>query len=259
MTFCLIFSLMPLAGAAENQNLVDNNLKTNLNNIINNNTNTSQSLVGISSEEIAKLKEWLKFRNFNASITSNNFTMSNLTIGATGENVVQLQKWLKEYGFYAGEIDGNFGNVTQQAVKHFQNTTGIVEDGWVGIQTLNAMEQWEQWAEEANSDNTENISTDGTSSSTVYSKSNTKKYRYTHSYSSRGTGDCWDNSAYLYGKLTSSGTKARVIQYGTSLSSRHRSVQVYSNGRWVDYNYKANGYAKRYYATSSKPGMTVIK
>lgn len=256
---------MPLAGAAENQNLANNDLEKDLNNTLGNNTITNQNLAGMSNEEIAKLKEWLKNKNFNASITNNNLTINNLTIGTTGENVVQLQKWLKEHGFYAGEIDGQFGNATQQAVKLFQNTTGIVEDGWVGILTLKAMKQWEQIAgKETYRNDTEKISKDSTSSSkTSYSTSkNTKKYRSTRGYSyssKKGTGDCWDNSAYLYGHLTSSGTKARIIQYGTSLSPRHRSVQVYQNGRWVDYNYKSNGYAKRYYATKSKPGMTVIK
>lgn len=75
----------------------------------------------------------------------------------------------------------------------------------------------------------------------------------------KGTGDCWDNSNVLYSQLKKSGKKVRIIQYKTSLSPRHRSIQVQQNGRWVDYNYKGNGYAKLYYATKRKPGVHVIK
>ena len=81
-------------------------------------------------------------------------------------------------------------------------------------------------------------------------------YRYSYG---KGVGDCWANSDYLMGKLTKAGVKARIIQYRTSMSQRHRSVQLYQNGNWVDYNYKANGYKMRYWATSSKPGMFELR
>lgn len=64
-------------------------------------------------------------------------------------------------------------------------------------------------------------------------------------------------SEYLYRKLTSAGKTVRIIQYATSMSPRHRTVQVYSGGRWVDYSY--SGYNKIYHPTSSKPGMFVVK
>ena len=83
-------------------------------------------------------------------------------------------------------------------------------------------------------------------------------YTYSYSSSGKGVGDCWTNSAVLMSQLTKAHVKARIIQYRTSLSSRHRSIQLYQNGKWVDYNYKANGYKKIYYATSSKPGMFVV-
>ena len=81
-------------------------------------------------------------------------------------------------------------------------------------------------------------------------------YRYSYG---KGVGDCWANSDYLMGQLTKAGVKARIIQYRTSMSPRHRSVQLYQNGNWVDYNYKANGYRMRYWATSSKPGMYELR
>ncbi|MDO8869664.1 MAG: hypothetical protein Q7V10_02825 [Methanobacteriaceae archaeon] len=87
-----------------------------------------------------------------------------------------------------------------------------------------------------------------------------KKYSYKKSsgYRYSKIGDCWAMSNYLYKKLTKKGTKARIVQYKTKMSSRHRSVQLYKNGKWADYNYKANGINKIYNATSSKPGMKVI-
>jgi len=99
--------------------------------------------------------------------------------------------------------------------------------------------------------------------SKVHAKTVSKKYRYKKSLAKyrhgKGTGDCWTNSAILYNQLKKSGKKVRIIQYATSLSPRHRSVQVCQNGKWVDYNYKSNGYAKLYYATKRKPGVHVIK
>ena len=94
-----------------------------------------------------------------------------------------------------------------------------------------------------------------------YKKSYKKvKAASTYSYSyGKGVGDCWANSDYLMGQLTKAGVKARIIQYRTSMSPRHRSVQLYQNGNWVDYNYKANGYRMRYWATSSKPGMYELR
>ncbi|MGZ4857499.1 MAG: hypothetical protein ACXVZU_03940 [Methanobacteriaceae archaeon] len=87
-------------------------------------------------------------------------------------------------------------------------------------------------------------------------------YRYTVRYTSsggKGTGDCWTNSAILFNQLKKSGLKVRIIQYPTSMSPRHRSVQIYKNGKWVNYNYKANGYAMRYWATSGSSHGKVIQ
>ena len=55
-------------------------------------------------------------------------------------------------------------------------------------------------------------------------------------------GDCWAYSAYLNGKFQTAGYKSRVVQYATSYSSRHRSVQLYQNGQWKTVPYRAYGY-----------------
>jgi hypothetical protein len=84
------------------------------------------------------------------------------------------------------------------------------------------------------------------------------KVRYTSS-GGKGTGDCWTNSEILFKQLSAAGQKVRIIQYPTSSSSRHRSVQLYQNGAWVNYDYKGNGYKSTYYATSGSSHGTVIK
>jgi hypothetical protein len=75
----------------------------------------------------------------------------------------------------------------------------------------------------------------------------------------KGTGDCWTNSEILFNQLKKAGLKVRIIQYPTSMSSRHRSVQIYRSGHWVNYDYKGNGYAMRYWATSGSSHGKVIK
>jgi Bacterial Ig-like domain len=70
------------------------------------------------------------------------------------------------------------------------------------------------------------------------------KYRYSglahtaEAMMAIGSGDCWAMSDYLYKNMTRAGMKARIIQYATAYSSRHRSVQYYSNGSWHNAPYR---------------------
>jgi len=59
---------------------------------------------------------------------------------------------------------------------------------------------------------------------------------------SAGVGDCWAINEYLHGKFQTAGYNSRVIQYATSYSSRHRSVQLNQNGKWITVPYRAYGY-----------------
>lgn len=253
---------MPFAGAAPSINLSNNELDINK---INSSTLTNLSLSGLSEEEITKLKTWLKDKNINASTDD-----GNLTIGETGENVASLQKWLKENNFYNGEIDGTFGTDTEAAVKAFQKEVGLKEDGKVGYYTLLAMQEWDEYTEaiintaSTSSDSKQYYSSASTSSSKSSSKKTyaTKKYRKSYTstrYSGYTNGmDCWAMSSYVSSKLRNQGYTTRTIQYATSMSSRHRTVQYYSNGAWVNYDYKGNGYSSIYYSTSnSKNGYVV--
>jgi len=291
---CVMFSALPLAGAAETQN-------TNVT------QSTNQNTVG-----------------------TNAVTDNGLKIGATGDQVVTLQKWLKNQGYYTGRIDGSFGPYTKLAVKYFQTDSNITVDGWVANETVGAMTQLtgenpftvtsgtssstgsstdstssttsssdstsrdsdsstDNYSDSTHDSQSSDVSASTTStSSTTSTKTSTKtttkttstssssgstlseilasgaKYGYSHSAStasgmvSSGSGDCWAMSDYLYSKLSAAGITSRIVQYSTSYSSRHRSVQLYGSSGWYDVPYSSYGYSTMFKATSSKPGMTVI-
>ena len=56
--------------------------------------------------------------------------------GSRGEMVKQIQKALCGAGFHCGVCDGVFGVMTEEAVKAFQKSKGIGQDGIVGPATL---------------------------------------------------------------------------------------------------------------------------
>jgi len=58
-----------------------------------------------------------------------------LRAGMTGQNVKDLQSRLYALGYYAGEVDGQFGAGTKEAVIAFQRRNGLGADGIVGEET----------------------------------------------------------------------------------------------------------------------------
>ena len=58
-----------------------------------------------------------------------------LQMGSTGERVVRLQSRLKTLGYYNGNVDGDFGAATRDAVRAFQRQNGLTVDGKVGQTT----------------------------------------------------------------------------------------------------------------------------
>lgn len=69
-------------------------------------------------------------------------------------------------------------------------------------------------------------------------------YRYVrHRCSTRscmvklGYGDCWAMSDYLYHELEARKINARIIQYKTTMSTAHRTVQIHNGKNWVNFDY----------------------
>lgn len=58
-----------------------------------------------------------------------------LKVGSRGSSVSQVQQILKDKGYYNSSVDGIFGNGTYNAVRTFQRSKGLVEDGIVGRDT----------------------------------------------------------------------------------------------------------------------------
>ena len=58
-----------------------------------------------------------------------------LRTGSRGQEVKDLQGRLQALGYYAGEIDGQFGAMTKEAVISFQKANGLDADGMVGSET----------------------------------------------------------------------------------------------------------------------------
>ena len=62
-----------------------------------------------------------------------------LAMGSRGEKVVLIQQALKKWGYLTGEVDGNFGRATYNAVVSFQRKNGLTVDGRVGASTSAAL------------------------------------------------------------------------------------------------------------------------
>ncbi len=59
--------------------------------------------------------------------------------GSQGEKVWKLQERLQALGYYNGEIDGQFGPGTKEAVIAFQKKNGLDADGMAGEETQKAL------------------------------------------------------------------------------------------------------------------------
>jgi len=62
-----------------------------------------------------------------------------LQFGSQGDAVVALQTALARAGEFRAPVDGGFGRQTDEAVRAFQRSAGLVEDGVVGAATWNAL------------------------------------------------------------------------------------------------------------------------
>jgi len=254
---CMVVAAVPISGAVGDQN-VDTDGEDP----------TSGLTVGVTGAEVQEAQSVIAnnkpFGENSSKILGNNTTTNgSLKLGATGDKVKELQQWLTDYGYYSGDVDGVFGNDTEKAVKAFQEESGLIVDGVVGNDTKKAMENWDKYLEQVQAAAGEESTSDTsyTSSKSTYTKKNyataVRSYSKSYSYSSKGySGDCWDVSNAMYSQLTSSGTRARIVQYANSYSSNHRSVEVWNGNSWVDADYSGQAWVGQPTAHSSS--ATVI-
>jgi peptidoglycan hydrolase-like protein with peptidoglycan-binding domain len=66
-------------------------------------------------------------------------SLENLKVGSKGDAVLVLQQKLTALGYWAGQLDGNFGDVTQQAVFALQKAAGLSRSGTVTAQNEAAL------------------------------------------------------------------------------------------------------------------------
>ena len=63
-----------------------------------------------------------------------------LMLGTMCAQVRTMQENLQALGYYNGDITGNFGEITEGAVKAFQKANGLTVNGFAGEETLAAIE-----------------------------------------------------------------------------------------------------------------------
>lgn len=62
-----------------------------------------------------------------------------LKVGMSGADVRQVQNRLIELGYLTGKADGDYGTATETAVKTFQKTNGVYDDGIAGKDTQKSL------------------------------------------------------------------------------------------------------------------------
>ncbi len=87
-----------------------------------------------------------------------------LQTGSTGETVSRLQATLKLLGFYQGDVDGTYGQSTQQAVVAFQSATSLATDGIAGPATWRKLLPTPDDTEVADSTSNEDTANEDTAS-----------------------------------------------------------------------------------------------
>ncbi len=65
--------------------------------------------------------------------------MALLRVGSSGQNVLTLQQKLQDAGFSPGPLDGDFGPLTERALRTYQQRNGLEVDGVVGPATAGAL------------------------------------------------------------------------------------------------------------------------
>ncbi|AUB59778.1 peptidoglycan-binding protein [Methanobacterium subterraneum] len=250
----MVIAVVPIVGAVDGQNSNSND-----------GINYDGLQIGVTGADVKATENVLQnnkpFGENTPKIIGNNTTNNStnqsqiMELGASGDQVKKIQQWLTDYGYYSGDIDGEFGASTDKAVRDFQTEAGLLVDGVVGKDTEKAMETWDKQVADvqaASGEDTSTASKETSSSSTSPTYSKKTYATAVRTYSSKGySGDCWDVSNAMYSQLTSSGQRARIVQYSNRYSSNHRSVEVWNGNGWVDADYSGQAWVGQPTAHSS--------
>ncbi|WP_283152205.1 C40 family peptidase [Guptibacillus hwajinpoensis] len=76
----------------------------------------------------------------------------NVLIGDRGEAVTALQTELESLGYYSYNLDGIYGQITEDAVEEFQEDEGLTVDGIAGPEVMGALSSSESEATETSDD-----------------------------------------------------------------------------------------------------------
>ncbi|AVQ39798.1 hypothetical protein C7M56_14345 [Clostridium botulinum] len=97
------------------RNNIDEYKKSNINKLQKNNLNNNENKKS-NTNNVIDLKDKLQISN-------------DLSIGSSGRDVSDLQSSLKKIGIYKDSVDGYYGKSTEEAVKKFQKSKNIKENG----------------------------------------------------------------------------------------------------------------------------------
>jgi len=280
VALCVIFSMLPFAAASEIQN-------TN----VNQNTSVTNAVadkglkIGSDGKYVVKLQKWLKNQGYYTGDIDGSFGpytkeavkffqndsdivvdgwVANQTVCAMEDlNGVNIFEETSESSSSTSSSDVKSSSTTYNDVK---STTSTSDKNTAKSTTTTVKKSTSTTKKSVTTTKTSVSKKTSTTSSATLSQilASGARYGYSHAAStaaamvSCGSGDCWAMSDYLYSRLSAADIDSRIVQYSTAYSSRHRSVQLYQGGKWVDVPYSSYGYSTMFKATSSKPGMTVI-
>jgi N-acetylmuramoyl-L-alanine amidase len=280
IALCVMFSALPFASASELQNTYVNQ-STTQNTSVTNAVTDNGLKIGADGIYVVKLQKWLKNQGYYTGYIDGSFgpyTKEAVKYFQNDSDIV-VDGWVANQT--VGAMEGLNGvNIFEETSDSSSTSSSDVQSTRTTNKTVEKQLTTRSAARTKNSTvaakkvSTTKKSTTKTSvskktSSTSYSSVSSilasgARYGYSHSASTAsammacGSGDCWAMSDYLYSKLSAAGIHSRIVQYSTAYSSRHRSVQLYQNGAWVDVPYSSYGYSTMFKATASKPGMAVL-
>ncbi len=100
----------------------------------------SHGCVRLTNEAVVDLYDLVELGT-PVKITGAIFTGRLLALGVEGgSDVLEVQRRLQLLGYYRGDLDGFYGPVTAEAVRAFQQDTGLMPDAIVGPRTYERLE-----------------------------------------------------------------------------------------------------------------------